>query len=294
MLKRFLVAYLGVGIACALLPANAQSQLTPAPVVSIRPAGTMSLPPGIYSEADIRALAAQLPDPKKRPHAISVLYAVSRSWDYLSGTVPPDTNELGYKLTSEARAALEPYETMENVRRALLSRDSWLQQWGVSVWDDKRRETASEGDAWRAMLPLIEHVEVTGDAAARNFALGSLLGMPEEAAFLQKRLEIETDPYILLRLAYNSDQAIFDQRYNPQLVRVLSSKDESAVLRGLGVVIYDRQLDSSSHVDFDSRVRQRVAALAKSRSRKIHDTALMAQGALMPSPAVAATVISPK
>src|SRR5262249_5280925 len=171
-------------------------------------------------------------------------------------------------LQQQAADAVRKQITIETIGEALDSTDPKLQFWGVFFWRGDPELQNNGSDEWMALLPKIEKVAVAGDESAREMAIERLQRFPEYHEFLSGRIDVETSPGVLTRLAHRTEKAEFSKQLNPLLLKLL--KDVNGEVRH-GALVF---IGSNSHrapmwqIDFDKAIFDATVELTNSESAK--------------------------
>jgi HEAT repeat protein len=111
------------------------------------------------------------------------------------------------------------------------------------------------------LLPKLEHAGIEGDA--RTEAIQALAAYPQEHEFLDKRIELETSPEVLLHLVeFRSVRASFERR----LLKLLNDPVENVRKESLQFIGGNHDRAEVWQFRCDNQVYDRVVELTQSKS----------------------------
>jgi hypothetical protein len=190
---------------------------------------------------------------------------------YEGSIVMGDPNPEMFKLRGEAALAVASCRDVATISEALDSRIPSLRTWAVLNFE---RRPELQGP-WLPLLPKLVRLLSDPDAGMRQMAVDALWFYPEGRHAISEREPLETDPYILLRIARSGSSPAFKR----SLLRLLSSPDAEVRGSALSFIYFNLSNRATApmwRLGFDPEVRDRVLALSTSRLLEERESALKA------------------
>ena len=243
-------------------------RLAPPEVKVVPPAGPatqgedwFSTPAGrIVNRRELAAAIADLDQADKRMTALAKLVTLAAPVLGTPGGLIMLSGDAEHgAMAREAAAAAGRCRDVETISKALDSSDRWLQWYAIMFFDPENKPQ----EAWAALLPKLKRLAIE-DGPWKDQAVDRLRGFPGGDEFVRERINLETDPYALMRLAYQPGQVNWQPAFCVQLIRLLNSADAKIRGRALGFISGTWVNAPMWQVQFDAAVVGRVARLTLS------------------------------
>jgi hypothetical protein len=173
------------------------------------------------------------------------------------------------ELRKRAAGVVHSCNDIETVSQALDHSSRTLRGWGTMAF-----RTFSYGEErdprWVALLPkLMRFAEAPDDPGLRGYAVMRLKSYPEARDFLHRRIEIETSPMVLMRLARCIPTPVGKNRYSDLICRrLLCHGDENVRIGGLGLIAGNQRRAEMWRVPITRPVFERIIELTRSESAR--------------------------
>src|SRR5207253_704483 len=125
-----------------------------------------------------------------------------------------------------------------------------------------------EHTEWIPLLPKLEHVAKAENETLRWEAVLRLKYYPEEAKFLNERIEAEDSASVLMALVYQSHLPETNERFCALLLKLLNSGDVQIQNRALLFIGSNPNSAPMWQISFNAPVVDRVLELVKAEADK--------------------------
>lgn len=239
----------------------------PIPVVSEEKPPTLQELWPKPSEQDLERATHELETPDTRMKALETLIRFAGPKLY-EGSVSFSSGDPQLdELRKRAAAAVHSCSDIETVNQALDHSSRTLQSWGIMAF--RTFGYGEERDPrWVALLPkLMRFAEAPDDPGLRGYAVMRLKNYPEARDFLDKRIEVETSPMVLMRLACRIFTPEVKNRFSDLLCRrLLCHEDEGTRIRALGFIASNRHRAEMWQAPITRPVFEKIIELTRSES----------------------------
>jgi hypothetical protein len=190
---------------------------------------------------------------------------------YEGSIIMGDPDAEMFKLRGEAARAARACRDIATVSDALDSPIPSLRTWALLNFETRIQFQSR----WRELLPKLIRLLGDPDAGFRQLAVDKLWFYPEGRRAIAQREPLETDPYVLLRMARSGSTPVF---YG-SLHRLLSSSDAAVRERALSFIYFNLSNKATApmwRLGFDPEVRRQVQKLSASSLPPERESALQA------------------
>jgi len=194
---------------------------------------------------------------------------------YEGSMIAGDPDPEVFRLRGEAALAVTACRDVTTVGKALDSPIHSVRLWAVLSFETRYQYR----DAWQPLVLKLIKMLSDPDSGFRQCAVDKLWFYPEGRRAIAEREPVETDPYVLLRMARSGSSPDFYR----SLVRLLSSPDEKIREEALSSIYYSLWNKGTApmwRVGFNQEVYERVRVLSSSSSPQEKGIALKALGQL--------------
>jgi len=246
----------------------------------------------IFSQADLDVVVGKLKQPATKIDALTTLihfanfrlYSIGGVFmSYYDPSLTSSQNQLVNDLSYQAVKAIRANTNFDSISLALDSSDGDAQFWALrnlSGWGMNPKEN------WASLVPKINRLAVEGDPKVREAVVEEVGWRSPFREFLKSRINVETNPYVVLLILNEPFKSDRSQHMTPVLLRLLNSPDEEVRSQALMFIGSNYAVEPKLQVNFDPRVITKVVESAKSKSNRQKQAALFALDGLKQTPRI--------
>jgi hypothetical protein len=233
--------------------------------------GSDDAPLARFTRAQMEIAVQQTKSGATRLEGLHQLIRMAGPRLYEGSIVMGDPDPEMFKLRGEAARAAGACRDVATVSDALDSPIPSVRTWALLNFETR----AQFQSQWRELLPKLIGLLRGPDAGFRQLAVDKLWFYSEGRRAIVEREPLETDPYVLLRMARSGSSPAF---YG-SLHRLLSSSDGAVRERALSFIYFNLSNRATApmwRLGFDPEVRRQVLRLSASTVPTERESALQA------------------